>query len=242
MDGVVITRPVEYGEAVTGAGSFNAGTVICTVADLSSMIVKAGVSEVDIGKVRLGATVMVTLDAYPKVRFPGKVSRIAPAARLQEQVKVFDVEVVLDSQGKELRTGMTANVVIKGERAEKVLAAPIEAVFRREDGEVVYVKKPAPTEEEKKAKAADEKAKAKAEKAEGEKAEGETAAGEQAGKEPQPKPTPDPRDAWKKNFEERKVESGIASLSHIQILSGLKEGDEVALEDPTRPKKKENGR
>jgi len=242
MDGVVITRPVEYGEAVTGAGSFNAGTVICTVADLSSMIVKAGVSEVDIGKVRLGAPVMVTLDAYPKVRFPGKVSRIAPAARLQEQVKVFDVEVVLDSQGKELRTGMTANVVIKGERAEKVLAAPIEAVFRREDGEVVYVKKPAPTEEEKKAKAADEKAKAKAEKAEGEKAEGETAAGEKTGKEPQPKPTPDPRDAWKKHFEERKVESGLASLSHIQILSGLKEGDEVALEDPTRPKKKENGR
>jgi HlyD family secretion protein len=244
MDGVVITRPVEYGEAVTGAGSFNAGTVICTVADLSSMIVKAGVSEVDIGKVRLGANVMVTLDAYPKVRFPGKVNRIAPAARLQEQVKVFDVEVVLDSQGKELRTGMTANVIIKGERAEKVLAAPIEAVFRREDGEVVYVKKPEPTEEEKKAKAAEEKAKAKLEKAEDEKdkAEGEKTASGDGDDKPQPKPTPDPRDAWKKHFEERKVESGIASLSHIQILSGLKEGDEVALEDPTRPKKKENGR
>ena len=74
--------PVELGEAVTGAGSFNAGTVIVTVADLSTMIVKAGVNEVDIGKVRLGAPVTVTLDAYPKVRFPGKVSRIAPAARL----------------------------------------------------------------------------------------------------------------------------------------------------------------
>jgi multidrug efflux pump subunit AcrA (membrane-fusion protein) len=217
---------------VTGAGSFNAGTVICTVADLSSMIVKAGVSEVDIGKVRLGAPVMVTLDAYPKVRFPGKVSRIAPAARLQDQVKVFDVEVVLDSQGKELRTGMTANVVIKGERAEKVLAAPIEAVFRREDGEVVYVKKATPTEAAAKAQAAEAKAKAKEEKADDEK----------SGKEPEPKPTPDPRDAWKKHFEERKVETGIASLSHIEILGGLNDGDEVALEDPTRPKKKENGR
>jgi HlyD family secretion protein len=219
MDGVVITRPVEYGEAVTGAGSFNAGTVLATVADLSKMIVKVGVSEVDIGKLRLGAPVTVTLDAYPKVRFAGKVSRIAPAARLADQVKVFDVEVTLESQGKELRTGMTANVTIKGDRAEKVLAVPVEAVFRREDGEVVYVRKTA-----EKAGKADAKA-------------GTPAAGKAA-----PKATPDPREAWKKIFEERKVESGLSSLSHTQIVAGLKEGEEVALEDPTKPKKKEENR
>jgi HlyD family secretion protein len=216
MDGVVITRPVQLGEAVTGAGSFNAGTVILTVADLASMIVKAGVSEVDIGKIRVGAPVMVTLDAYPKLRFPAKVSRIAPAARLQDQVKVFDVEVTLDTLGKELRTGMTANVAIKGERADKVLAVPIEAVFHREDGEVVYVKKAV---------------------VEGEK-------GKEGGKEKgaEPKATPNPRDAWKEKLEERKVETGLASISHAQIVAGLVEGDEVALEDPTRPKKKEENR
>ncbi len=214
MDGVVILRPVELGEAVSGAGSFNAGTVILTVADLESMIVKAGVSEVDIGKVRLGAAVTVSLDAYPKVRFAGKVARISPAARLADQVKVFDVEVKLDNLGKELRTGMTANVNIKGERADHVLAVPIEAVFHRDDGEVVYVKK-----------AAVEKDKAKE-------------AGKAKGAEP--KATPNPRDAWKDTFEERKVESGLSSISHAQIVAGLVAGDEVALEDPTKPKKKEN--
>ena len=203
MDGVVITRPVELGEAVTGAGSFNAGTVIATVADLATMLVKAGVNEVDIGKVRLGAPVTVTLDAYPKLRFPGKVSRIAPAARLADQVKVFDVEISLDAQGKELRTGMTANVSIKGERAAKVLAVPVEAVFEREDGEVVYVRK-----------AVDATA--------------------------QPKPPADAREAWKQRFEERKVETGIASLAKVQITSGLVAGEQVALEDPTKPKKKED--
>ncbi len=203
MDGVVITRPVELGEAVTGAGSFNAGTVIATVADLATMLVKAGVNEVDIGKVRLGAPVTVTLDAYPKLRFPGKVSRIAPAARLADQVKVFDVEISLDAQGKELRTGMTANVSIKGERAAKVLAVPVEAVFEREDGEVVYVRK-----------AIDATA--------------------------QPKPPADAREAWKQRFEERKVETGIASLAKVQITSGLVAGEQVALEDPTKPKKKED--
>jgi HlyD family secretion protein len=207
MDGVVITRQVELGEAVTGAGSFNAGTVIATVADLGTMLVKAGVNEVDIGKVRLGAPVTVTLDAYPKVRFPAKVSRIAPAARLENQVKVFDVEVSLDAQGKELRTGMTANVSIKGEKAAKVLSVPVESVFHREDGEVVYVRKAA------------------------------TSTG--GAKPPAPKATPDPREAWKQRFEERKVETGIASLAQVQVISGLVAGEEVALEDPTKPKKKE---
>jgi HlyD family secretion protein len=226
MDGVVIKRAVEYGEAVTGAGSFNAGTVIATVADLSKMIVKVGVSEVDIGKIRMGAPVMVTLDAYPKVRFPGSVSRIAPAARLQDQVKVFDIEVTLDNQGKELRTGMTANVAIKGDRAEKVLAVPVESVFRREDGEVVYVKKAAAGKT-----------------GEGKGTKPAVAAGASAkGEKPEPKATPDPRDAWKRVFEERKVETGLSSMSHTQIVAGLKEGEEVALEDPTKPKKKEENR
>jgi HlyD family secretion protein len=208
MSGVVITRPVELGEAVTGAGSFNAGTVIVTVADLSTMLVKAGVNEVDIGKVRLGAPVTVTLDAYPKVRFPAKVSRIAPAARLADQVKVFDVEVSLDSQGKELRTGMTANVSIKGDRVVHVLSVPVESVFHRDDGEVVYVRK--------------------------------TALATGNGKPPAPKAAPDPREAWKQRFEERKVETGIASLANVQIVSGLVAGEEVALEDPSKPKKKED--
>lgn len=208
MDGVVIKRPVELGEAATGAGSFNAGTVIATVADLSTMLVKAGVNEVDIGKVSLGAPVTVTLDAYRKVRFAGKVARIAPAARLQDQVKVFDVEISLDAQGKELRTGMTANVSIKGERVTDVLAVPIEAVFRRDDGEVVYVRKP---QSDLAAKAA-----------------------------PAPKATPDPREEWKLTFEERPIETGLASLSRIEVVKGLHQGDEIALEDPTKPKKKES--
>jgi HlyD family secretion protein len=204
MAGVVIRRPVELGEAVTGAGSFNAGTVIATVADLSRMIVKAGVSEVDIGKVTLSAPVEVTLDAFPKAKFTGKVARIAPAARLDRDVKVYDVEVVLASQGKELRTGMTANVKILGERAEGVLTVPVEAVFRKDDAEVVYVLKK-----------------------------------DVAAKPSRSKATPSP-EAWKAWFEERKVETGLASLTRVQILSGLAPGEQVALEDPTKPKKKES--
>jgi len=224
MDGVIIVRPVELGDTVTGAGSFNAGTVIATVADLSSMIVKVGINEVDIGKMQLGMPVTVTLDAFPKLSFEGRVSRIAPAARLQDQVKVFDTEVALDAQGKELRTGMTANVVVRGERAEGVLTVPVEAVFRRDDGEVVYFKKPKTPEGEAGGK--------------GEKVATADTAGDGAA----PAATPNPKDAWKMFFEERPVVTGLSSISHTEVLEGLSEGDEVALEDPSKPKKKDNER
>jgi multidrug efflux pump subunit AcrA (membrane-fusion protein) len=151
---------------------------------------------------------------------------------------VFDIEVTLDSQGKELRTGMTANVTIKGDRAEKVLAVPVESVFRREDGEVVYVKK-APAGKKGEGKGA-KTAVAEAVPAKGEKTEAK--ATPKATPKADPKATPDPRDVWKKTFEERKVETGLSSMSHTQIVAGLKEGEEVALEDPTKPKKKEENR
>src|SRR5215213_946781 len=163
MDGVVLTKNVEIGESITsGVSSFNAGTVLFSVADVSRMIVKAGVNEVDIGKIRVGLPVRVTLDAYPKVLFRGKIDRIAPAVRVDDKVRVFETEVRLDAQGRELRSGMTANIEVIGEKKTKVLSVPVESVFKRDDQEIVYVKKaidPKVFAEEAKAKKSPEQAK-----------------------------------------------------------------------------------
>lgn len=204
MDGVVLTKNVEIGESITsGVSSFNAGTVLFTVADVSKMIVKAGVNEVDIGKIRVGMPVKVTLDAYPKVSFAGRVDRISPAVRIDDKVRVFDVEVRLDAQGRELRSGMTANLEMIGEKKEKVLSVPVESVFQRDEGEIVYVKKKI-----------DPKAVAPPAK---------TKDGQQD------------KEAWKKFFEKRVVVSGLSDNARVEILKGLKLGEEVALEDPTLP-------
>lgn len=204
MDGTVLTKNVEIGESITsGVSSFNAGTVLFSVADVSKMIVKAGVNEVDIGKIRVGMPVKVTLDAYSKASFQGRIDRIAPAVRLDDKVRVFDVEVRLDAQGRELRSGMTANIEVVGERKDKVLTVPVESVFQRDDGEIVYVKKkldPA---------VAAELAKKKSDK--------------------------DDKDAWKKWFDKRVVVTGLADNSRVEILKGIRPGEEVALEDPTLP-------
>jgi HlyD family secretion protein len=207
MDGVVLTKDIEIGESITsGVSSFNAGTVLFTVADVSKMIVKAGVNEVDIGKIRVGMPVKVTLDAYPKVKFDGRIDRIAPAVRLDEKVRVFDVEVRLDAQGRELRSGMTANIEVVGEKKQKVLSIPVESVFQRDEGEVVYVKKAVVATPDGEKKKGDKKA--------------------------------DDKDAWKQFFERRQVVTGLADNARVEILNGLKPGEEVALEDPTLPKDK----
>jgi HlyD family secretion protein len=219
MDGVVIRRPVELGDTVmSGVSSFNAGTVLMTVADVETMIIKAGVNEVDIGKVRLQQPVKVTLDAYPKVRFAGAIQRIAPAARLEEKVKVFDVEIAIERQGNELRTGMTANIDVVGEKREKVLAVPVEAIFKKDETEVVYLKR----------------AEAPAKKAEG----GFLASAFAAGKKDGPAEKLEPKDAWKETFELREIETGLASVDKVEVVKGLSAGIEIAVEDPTRPKEK----
>ena len=213
MDGTVLTKNVEIGESITsGVSSFNAGTVLFSIADVTKMIVKAGVNEVDIGKIHVGMPVKVTLDAYPKISFAGRIDRIAPAVRIDDKVRVFDVEVRLDAQGRELRSGMTANIEMIGEKKEKVLAVPVESVFQRDEGEIVYVKKKLD-------------AKALAEATKPAKDEGKI-----------------DKDAWKKFFEKRVVVSGLSDNARVQVLKGLKAGEEIALEDPTLPndKKKDN--
>jgi HlyD family secretion protein len=217
MDGVVIRRPVELGDTVmSGVSSFNAGTV----ADVETMIIKAGINEVDIGKVRLEQPVKVSLDAYPKVKFAGTIKRIAPAARLEEKVKVFDVEIAIDRQGNELRTGMTANIDVVGEKRVGVLAVPVEAIFKKDETEVVYVKKAeAPKQAEK---------------------GGLIASVFAAGKKDAPPEKLDPKDAWKEKFELKEIETGLASVDKVEVLKGLEAGTEVAVEDPTRPKEKKD--
>ena len=199
MDGLVLTKNVEIGESITsGVSSFNAGTVLFTVADVTKMIIKAGVNEVDIGKIHVGMPVNVSLDAYPKNKFPGRIDRIAPAVRVDDKVRVFDVEIRLDAQGRELRSGMTANIEVLGEKKEKVLTVPVESVFQRDEGEIVYVKKPF----DPKAVAADAK----------------PAEGKKDGKK-------EDKDAWKKFFEKRVVVTGLSDNRRVEVIKGLKAGE-----------------
>ncbi|HEY3571547.1 MAG TPA: efflux RND transporter periplasmic adaptor subunit [Thermoanaerobaculia bacterium] len=210
MSGVVIKKGVELGETVTsGVSSFNEGTVMFTVADLKSLIIRVNLNEVDIAKVRVGQPVRITLDAYPQKVFNGKVRFVAPAAKVVDKIKVFEVEVALDKLDDAFRTGMSANVEILGEKRANALSIPMEALQRREGQTVVYrLKNGLPDKEVAKAREA---------------LNGRSKFVWLS-------------ENWKQYFEPVPVNAGIATLERVEVLSGLRPGDQVALEDVTRKK------
>jgi len=210
MSGVIIKKGVELGETVTsGVSSFNEGTTMFTVADLKSLIIRVNLNEVDIAKVRVGQPVRVTLDAYPQKIFTGKVRFVAPAAKVVDKIKVFEIEVALDKLDEAFRTGMSANVEILGDRRAGALSIPLEALQRRDGQTVVYRMKSGlgPKQIDKAREALDGRS---------------NFAGLS--------------ENWKDYFEPVSVNAGIATLERVEITSGLRPGDQVALEDVTRKK------
>ena len=118
------------------------GMQLVSIPDLSVMIVKTNVNEVDISRVEVGQQVIITLDALPGPTFYGAITNIASLARRDEgsDVKVFDVEVTIDSNDERLKPGMTAQCTIITGRITDRLYIPLDSVFEKEDTTVVYVK------------------------------------------------------------------------------------------------------
>jgi len=101
--------------------------------DLSSMIVKTRVREVDLFKVDTGKRTSVEVDAYPQLSFNGTVKSIgvlalADIGRASEE-KYFEVRIELDDSDPRLRPGMTTRATIHAQEAKQVLTIPLHSVF-----------------------------------------------------------------------------------------------------------------
>lgn len=129
--GTVIHRGIEAGETVTpGVEATADGKPLLTIADLSRLLVKVDLNQIDVAKVRLGQAVRVRVDALPERSYSAKITRIAPASlrRPGKEVDVFPVEALLIDAGARIKPGMTAEVKIDVETKRDALALPIEAV------------------------------------------------------------------------------------------------------------------
>lgn len=121
MDGVIIARRMEPGQTVTSQD------VPLVMSD--RLVVKAQVDETDIGHLRVGQKVEVTLDAYPNVKIWGTVSHIAYESKLVNNVTMYEVDVLPEKVPPFMRSGMTANLTFIVEEKENVLLIPQEAVI-----------------------------------------------------------------------------------------------------------------
>jgi RND family efflux transporter MFP subunit len=133
MDGTVTERGIQPGEVVTpGVQATFEGKALLTVSDLSTLLVKADLNQIDVAKVRMGQKVSVTLDALPGKSYEATITKIAPASITPKDktVDVFPVEATLAKADALIKPGMTADVRIHIEKREHVLALPIEAVVK----------------------------------------------------------------------------------------------------------------
>ncbi len=101
--------------------------------DISTMIVKSQVREVDLHKVGVGQLCSVRVDAYPETAFDGAVTTIGMLAtqHFEQDLgeKYFQVTVTLEGENRKLRPGMTARITVKGDPAQETLYVPVQAVF-----------------------------------------------------------------------------------------------------------------
>lgn len=224
MDGTVSRLNVEQGERVVGTNMY-AGTEMAVIANLHLMEVKVDVNENDIVRVNLNDTALVEVDAYMGRKFKGLVTEIANSATTTgastDQVTNFTVKILLlESSYKDLidaehgkfypfRPGMSATVDIQTETRKNVISVPIQAVTTRS---LTSAAKPG----EKKTEAA--------------KPENENEAGS----------TQENKNADDKKVEvvflykdgkvkKQQVKTGIQDNENIEILEGVKAGDEIVV-------------
>jgi HlyD family secretion protein len=114
--GIVTHKAVEAGELVTP------GATVVTLADLDSVYVMIYVTELEIGRIKLGDGVDVRIDAFPDKPFPGKITYISPEAEFtpknvqtkEDRVKlVFGVKVEIENKAGLLKPGLPADAVVR---------------------------------------------------------------------------------------------------------------------------------
>jgi HlyD family secretion protein/macrolide-specific efflux system membrane fusion protein len=138
--GTVLRRAIEPGEMVTpGIESTFEKRSLLTLADLSELVVRVELNQIDVAKVRLGQRVTLEVDAIPGERFRATISEIAPASIKPpgKELDVFPVEALLEKSDPRIKPGMTADVRIHVSARPRVIALPIEAV--RREGERSFV-------------------------------------------------------------------------------------------------------
>ncbi len=134
ISGTIIERTVEQGQIVTSAsGNVSGGTTLVKMADLSIMQARALVDEVDIGRMRPGQPVEVTVEAYPGRIFRGTVEKIEPLAVVDQNITMFPVLVNLTNPEGLLKPGMNAEVAVAIAQRRGITAVPNSAVVAVKD-------------------------------------------------------------------------------------------------------------
>ncbi|MDZ4681645.1 MAG: HlyD family efflux transporter periplasmic adaptor subunit [Saprospiraceae bacterium] len=123
IDGMVLDIPVEVGSSVIERNNFNEGTSVAIIADMNSLIFEGKVDEAEVGKLKEGMLLEVTVGAIESEKFEATLEFISPKGLEEEGTVKFEVRAALKPSNKIfLRAGYSANADIIFDRRKQVVA------------------------------------------------------------------------------------------------------------------------
>jgi len=211
IDGIILNRAVDEGQTV--AASFNTPTLFTIANDLTQMRVEAKVDEADIGQVKNGQRVEFTVDAFPLKKFSGEVTEIRLQPVSSANVITYTVVINAPNPDKILMPGMTANASFYVTEQKDIVMVPAKAIHFTPDPEALAKYNQGIADSNRPDTGPQVPP-----------ANGERAKNHQTGNGAQT--------VWIKQgsmIHPRSVTVGVTDEVHYEVLSGLKEGDEVVV-------------
>ncbi|MEN4761987.1 MULTISPECIES: efflux RND transporter periplasmic adaptor subunit [unclassified Chryseobacterium] len=140
--GTVLEVPVKVGSQVIEANSFNAGTTICSIADLNSLIFQGEIDEAQAGKLKQGMDMSIVIGALQNKTFPGKLTMIAPKGKDTNGTIKFPVEGDVNNPNNEyIRAGFSANgeIVLSSQKNALLLDESLVQYEKKNGKDVPFV-------------------------------------------------------------------------------------------------------
>ncbi len=142
IDGMVLEVPVEEGNQVIESNPYNSGTTIATVADMGEMIFKGKVDETEVGRIRQGMKLLLSIGAIEKEKFDAELEYISPKGKEENGAIQFEIKALIKlKENFFIRSGYSANADIVLDRRDSVLCLEEGLLQFKGDSTFVEVEK-----------------------------------------------------------------------------------------------------
>jgi HlyD family secretion protein len=139
IDGVILDIPIKKGNSVILSNSFNDGTTIATVANMNDLIFDGNIDETEVGLLRVGMPITLTIGAMQNLTFDASLEYISPQATKNSGANQFEIKAAVHVHNSEIRSGYSANAKIVLEHADHVVSVPEGAIEFSGKNAYVYV-------------------------------------------------------------------------------------------------------
>ena len=142
ITGMILDVPIKVGNSVIQANTFNDGTTIASVANMNDLIFKGKIDETEVGKIKEGMPITLTIGAITDQKFDASLEYISPKGIEENGAVLFEMKAAVKvSDSVFIRAGYSANAEIVLAKADNVIVIPESSIEFNNDSAFVYVVK-----------------------------------------------------------------------------------------------------